>query len=551
MPSSRGDDGATGRGLLPVWIRVCLMAAVAVAGVLLVVGTPGAPAAGAQTEIDCLGCHDRDELNVELPSGEVLDGTVDRDVYEASAHGGVGLSCTSCHRSIDEFPHEKPSATDAREYTVDANEVCSGCHESAAAGVDDEHAVALASGSPDAPVCSSCHGAHDIAADPGPSEREAMCSSCHEPSLAAAAGVHIQGPFDGASGAEVACSDCHGSHTVLDVELIVPTACATCHDSEVGDYHGSAHGLAQTGGDRSAASCADCHGTSHEILPADDPGSPSYPLNLPETCGGCHGDPEFAEEHGLTDVFSQYVDSIHGRAVLQDHLLIAANCSTCHGSHAIASPDDPSSSVYKANIPTTCGECHGDIEALYRDGVHGDAVAEGDFSAAVCVDCHTAHEIADVDTVEWKLEVVRECGTCHEESLTTYRDTFHGQVTSLGYTRVARCSDCHEEHDIHEVGDPRSSVSEARIVETCQECHPNANEAFAQFSPHLDAHDPDDAPVYYTNLFMTTLIVGVLGFFGVHSVLWGVRAGIDRGTLFGRRARSDGESTFREQDEEP
>jgi hypothetical protein len=36
------------------------------------------------------------------------------------------------------------------------------------------------------------------------------------------------------------------------------------------------------------------------------------------------------------------------------------------------------------------------------------------------------------------LDIVKECGTCHEDLFRTYRDTYHGQVTSLGFTRTAR-----------------------------------------------------------------------------------------------------------------
>jgi hypothetical protein len=223
---------------------------------------------------------------------------------------------------------------------------------------------------------------------------------------------------------------------------------------------------------------------------------------------------------------------------MEEHLLIAANCSTCHGSHGIRAPDDPTSRVFRSNVPSTCGECHGEIELLYRESVHGAAVADGQLGAAICTDCHTAHEIIGVDTVEWKLEVIRECGTCHKESLTTYRDTFHGQVTSLGYTRVARCSDCHEFHTIQHVDDPRSAVSSARLLTTCQKCHPTANTNFVQFSPHADSNNPDDGAVlHFTSIFMTSLIVGVLGFFAIHTTLWTIRAGIDRGTLFVRRSR--------------
>ena len=98
----------------------------------------------------------------------------------------------------------------------------------------------------------------------------------------------------------------------------------------------------------------------------------------------------------------------------------------------------------------------------------------------------------------WKLEVVRECGSCHTQSLRTYRDTFHGQVTLLGFTRVARCSDCHGSHDILPVSDPGASVAPGRIVTTCQKCHPLANASFAKYDPHADPKDKTRNPLLST-----------------------------------------------------
>jgi hypothetical protein len=129
----------------------------------------------------------------------------------------------------------------------------------------------------------------------------------------------------------------------------------------------------------------------------------------------------------------------------------------------------------------------------------------------------------------WKLEIVRECGTCHAESLRTYRDTFHGQVTALGFTRVARCSDCHGAHDILPISDPGSSVAPGRIVATCRKCHPSANANFAKYDPHADPANRTRNPVlYYSARFMTWLLTGVFVFFGLHTALWAARPFLQR-----------------------
>jgi hypothetical protein len=153
--------------------------------------------------------------------------------------------------------------------------------------------------------------------------------------------------------------------------------------------------------------------------------------------------------------------------------------------------------------------------------VHGQALAKGSAAVPVCADCHTAHGIQRADVTNWQLDVVRECGTCHEDKIRTYRDTFHGQVTSLGFVRVATCAACHGAHVIHPASDPRSMVSGENRLKTCQQCHPSATAGFAQYDPHADKDNAARNPVlYYSARLMKWLLVGVFGFFGLHTLLW-------------------------------
>jgi len=117
--------------------------------------------------------------------------------------------------------------------------------------------------------------------------------------------------------------------------------------------------------------------------------------------------------------------------------------------------------------------------------------------------------------------VIKECGTCHTDYLTTYRDTFHGQVTELGYARMATCASCHGAHDILPASNPASMVSKENRVKTCQACHPGASANFASFDPHADKHNKARDPIYwYAARFMEILLLGVFAFFGIHTVFW-------------------------------
>jgi hypothetical protein len=208
-------------------------------------------------------------------------------------------------------------------------------------------------------------------------------------------------------------------------------------------------------------------------------------------------------------------------AVLKSGLVTAPNCKTCHGMHDIRRASDPAAKVFRRNIPATCGSCHQGIERLYEESIHGTLFREGDKRAPVCTDCHTAHHIRRVDLEATRLEVVRECGNCHKESQESFRDTYHGQVTNLGFARIATCADCHKAHDIFRASDPRSTVSAAGRVATCQKCHPGTNEKFARYDPHPNPKNRRRDPfLFYASIFMKWLLIGVMASFGLHTVLW-------------------------------
>ena len=377
--------------------------------------------------------------------------------------------------------------------------------------------------SPHAPLdCVACH----ITATVPHGDRlpRVQCGGCHDDvRTTLAGGVHRPGA---AGGRAPTCTGCHGSHAVRPAEALGIDACTACHASEVAVYRQSIHGRSRAQGSE-AATCRSCHGTAHAVLPAKDPRASTYHLNLPRTCATCHADPELVKRYRIPvgDVYKLYLDSIHGRALSRSGLLVAANCSDCHGTHDIQPRTEPTSRVHRQNVPATCGRCHAGVLAAYRGSVHGQEAASGNPIAPVCVDCHTTHEIRRVETEAWKLDIVRECGTCHTESLRTDRDTVHGKVTALGFTRVARCSDCHGAHTIRPARDPASRVSPANRVATCRNCHPAANENFARYDPHADPDSRARNPwLYQAARLMRWLLAGTFSFFGVHTVAWGVRS---------------------------
>ncbi len=329
---------------------------------------------------------------------------------------------------------------------------------------------------------------------------------------------------------KVNCVDCH-TDVAADAKehppMLKPASCVACHEDEVKEYQGTIHGMAKAKGNGVAASCADCHGT-HDILRSKDAASRTNFANIEATCGTCHGNDAVIEKGHIPggNIRNQYHDSVHGQKTnAQGKSSQAPTCTSCHGAHNILTKKDPRSKVSKQQILDTCASCHQRQRAVFATSLHGKLRQKGRFSAPSCVDCHTPHRIQMHNATAFQVAVINECGHCHTEQIATYRDTFHGQVTQLGYTRVATCASCHGSHQILPASNVESMVSPENRLKTCQQCHKDANANFAMYSPHGNAHDRDQYPLlFFTKKAMDWLLIGVFAFFGIHTLLWFVRS---------------------------
>ena len=273
--------------------------------------------------------------------------------------------------------------------------------------------------------------------------------------------------------------------------------------------------------------CNECHGT-HGVLGKRDPASPTFPTNIPTLCARCHREGKKAAvrytgtEH---DIIERYQESIHGKGLLKSGLTVTATCTDCHTAHSVLPVSSSESSVNPKNVPATCGRCHHGIEEMFNASVHVTQIGKTEKRLPVCNDCHSAHTILRADTEGFKLTIMIQCGKCHEEITKTYFDTYHGKVSQLGYTKTAKCYDCHGAHDIRAIGDPKSHLSRENVVATCQKCHPGATRRFAGYLTHATHHDPQKYPfLFFTFWGMTGLLIGTFVIGGLHTILWLPRA---------------------------
>jgi len=309
---------------------------------------------------------------------------------------------------------------------------------------------------------------------------------------------------------------CLACHSQPNLELTFDNGSTISATIDADGFHDSVHRMINDG---EPLECASCHeGKTFPHEPAQAATARGYSLEMVTVCQKCH---EKKYEAALADV--------HGQA-LADGTLEAAVCTDCHGAHDTPVPNEP-----RKRISETCAQCHSTIFADYKDSVHGDAlITEDNPDVPTCIDCHGVHNIGDPTTALFRVRSPELCAGCHaDENLMTQYDIstevfdtyvadFHGTTVTLFEhddpnveTNKAVCYDCHGVHSIKKPDDPEAGIK-ANLLETCQQCHPDANENFpaswtSHFRPSLE-HNP---LVYLVNLFYKIVIPATVGFFGL------------------------------------
>jgi cytochrome b subunit of formate dehydrogenase len=342
-------------------------------------------------------------------------------------------------------------------------------------------------------------------------------------------------------GSMFTCVDCHSdvksaAHETTPKKI----SCATCHADQQAAYDRSHHAKAVASGNTNAATCVDCHGSPHELLPASDPKSRVSHANIPATCGACHGQKLVMADGGQSaHMVASYGQSVHGHAVANGSDK-AAVCTDCHGTHEILDAKDSKSPIFKFNVPQTCGKCHDTIAKEFQWSIHGTALAQGNWQAPACTDCHGIHSIkahSDPNSPVSAQNVAQAtCARCHEgvrlsqefgvagRRETTYLASYHGLASKLGSQVVANCASCHGTHSIFPSTDPRSTIHPSHLAQTCGQCHPGVTEKFAASKVHVDAPlsaDIGSKAVRWIRKFYLGMIFAVIGGMLLHNfIIW-------------------------------
>lgn len=460
--------------------------------------------------------------------------------YSQSIHGEglfkkgliVAAACTDCHRSHLILPRtSKASSISAKNIA----KTCTQCH----VRIEEVHKKIIRGelweSEPGAiPACTDCHVPHKVRKETLElTLSDKSCLKCHSRS-----DVHktVNGEItsltvdteelETSTHKNIPCVKCHSD---INPSLHRPCTtvgkveCSNCHAKISGEYFASGHGKDYLENKPDVPYCSDCHGT-HNVKSHLDESSVTFRSEIPKLCGDCHKkDSKIEKISQLHEVsaLTDYSNSVHGIGLIDKGLLPSAICTDCHNSHMILGEENPESSVYRKNILATCSTCHRGIFKHFTKSVHFSTEINPDKKLPICSDCHSAHTISSVEKDQFMTEITDQCGSCHENLSETYFETMHGKAYQLGELDAAKCSDCHGAHEILGVNNPNSMVGNKNVVSTCQKCHEDANERFTGYLTHATHHDPVKYPIlFYTYWFMTSLLIGVFAFFGLHTLLW-------------------------------
>lgn len=313
MPEKETPEAVTSKHKdKALWVVIGLI--ITTVAILLLKAT-GAGAQAPPPVEPCMQCHSIPGLEFPLLSGEKLKLNISPETFARSVHGSR-LICSDCHAGYTTAPHPNRQIESRRSYTIAQYEVCKKCHfANYTKTLDSMHYEALQKGNQNAPVCTDCHTAHGVTRPDRPRRAISQsCSTCHTSIYNTyVASVHGKALVEEDNKDVPVCTDCHGIHNIHDpridaYRLDIPNLCARCHTDRVlmekygistkvvqtylSDFHGVTVSLRQKQSPNSRtaeAVCTDCHGV-HEISRVESSNSPVMKANLVKTCQKCHSD---------------------------------------------------------------------------------------------------------------------------------------------------------------------------------------------------------------------------------------------------------------------
>jgi len=218
----------------------------------------------------CLTCHHQN-ISKTLRSGERLSLWIDPSYLASSVHNKH--ACNDCHSEFTRDSHPIKIFPNIREHSISVSDVCRRCHADKYTLLKGSTHYNLSfqvgetlitKGNWKAPVCTDCHGFHTV----GPKITYEIlsgvpCRKCHEDIFKIyAKSVHGMAKANGVHRAPL-CSSCHFAHEIKFTAMTdkIKSACLGCHKGVEGLHK---KWLPNAELHLSVVACAACHAPTSE-----------------------------------------------------------------------------------------------------------------------------------------------------------------------------------------------------------------------------------------------------------------------------------------------
>ena len=374
-----------------------------------------------------------------------------RSAAAQETHPQADLACRLCHEDTTEtitFPsgEQLPARVDLTLLNHSAHGLsaaeplaCTACHQPL-----ENYGV------PHAPLTATDSRSYAVA-------QAANCTRCHTP-------THLTS-HPGSDAAEpVICTDCHTGHDVQPAAAWTEgegvNACLACHDTGQQDF-------------------------LYNVVQA---GLFQHTAQNDDYCLACHSQPGLTKTFPNGDTLSLTIDAaaLHNSVHGPGNEWQALACRDCHGDYPFPHQLTTVTSrrEFALDMYTACARCHEDKYELSLDSVHGTALAEGNADAAMCTDCHGAHDTPVPDVP--RARISHTCEQCHSEIFNEYAQSIHGEVLLAESNEdVPTCIEC---HGVHNIGDPTTNLFRIRSPQLCAECHADV-ELMAEYDISTNVFD--------------------------------------------------------------
>jgi predicted CXXCH cytochrome family protein len=238
-------------------------------------------------------------------------------------------------------------------------------------------------------------------------------------------------------------------------------SCLECHSILTDNLGVTEEKFSQDIHAQKGLTCASCHGgdatnDDPEVAMGKKAGFKGKitRAQIPQLCGGCHSDPAVMRKYNpslRTDQLSQYHTSVHGKRLAAGDTKVAV-CVDCHSVHDIRPPNDPRSTVYPLNVPATCSRCHSDTERMKEYKIPTNQFAE--YKKSVHHEALTVRGDLSAPT----------CVTCHGN---------HGATPPGASSVAAVCSTCHVFQAQLFDASPHKAAFASAGLPGCVTCHSN------------------------------------------------------------------------------